>query len=62
MQYESQRCHICSEQGRWEVSKIQRDPKFNFYCIDFSGANVEEHYYFNTVKKGKSLFSILNQK
>ena len=30
--------------------------------MDISEANVEEHCYFNTVKKGKILFSILDQK
>ena len=30
--------------------------------MDISEANVEEHCYFNTVKKGKGLFSILDQK
>ena len=30
--------------------------------MDISEANVEEHWYFNTVKKGKSLISILDQK
>ena len=30
--------------------------------MDISEANVEDHCYFNTVKKGKLLFSILNQK
>ena len=42
--------------------QFQRDHKFNLYYIDISEANVEEHCYFNTVKKGKSLFSILDQK
>ena len=30
--------------------------------MDVSEANMQEHCYFNTVKKGKSLFFILNQK
>ena len=30
--------------------------------MDISEANMEEHCYFNTVKKGKLLFSILDQK
>ena len=30
--------------------------------MDISEANIEEHCYFNTVKKGKTLFSFLNQK
>ena len=42
--------------------QFQRDPKFNLYYINISEANVEYHCYFSTVKKGKSLFSILDQK
>ena len=42
--------------------RFQRDQKFNLYYMDISEANVEEYCHFNTVKKGKSLFSILNQK
>ena len=30
--------------------------------MDISEANIEEHCYFNTAKKGKGLFSILDQK
>ena len=30
--------------------------------MDISKANVEDHCYFNTVKKGKAIFSILGQK
>ena len=30
--------------------------------MDISEANVEENCYFNTVKRGKGLFSILDQK
>ena len=40
----------------------QRDHKFNLYYMDISEANVEEHCYFNTVKSGKLLFSIVDQK
>ena len=40
--------------------RFQRDHKFNLYYMDISEANVEEHCHFNTVKKGKSLFSILD--
>ena len=39
----------------------QRDYKFNIYYMDISEANIEEHCYFNTVKKRKGLFSILDQ-
>ena len=42
--------------------QFQRDHKFNLYYIDISKANVDEYCYPNTVKRGKSLFSILNQK
>ena len=42
--------------------RFQRDPRFNLYYMDISKANVEDHCYFNTVKKGKSMFSILDQK
>ena len=42
--------------------RFQRDPKFNLYYMGISKANVEDHCYFDTVKKGKSLFSILDQK
>ena len=42
--------------------QFQMDPKFNLYYMNIGEANVEEHCYFNTVKKRKSLFSILNQK
>ena len=40
--------------------RLQRDHKFNSYYMDISEANVEEHCHFNTVKKGKPLFSILD--
>ena len=42
--------------------RSQRDPKFNLYYIDINKANVEDYCYFNTVKKGKSKFTILYQK
>ena len=42
--------------------RFQREHKFNIYYMDIREANVEEHCYFNTVKKGKSLFSILDRK
>ena len=41
--------------------QFQRDPKFNLYYMDVSKKNVVGRCYFNTVKKGKSLFSILDQ-
>ena len=42
--------------------RFQRDHKSNLYYMDISKENVEEHCYFNTAKKGKSLFSILDRK
>ena len=48
--------------NNWIYQQFQRDHKFSLYYTDISEANVEEHCYFNTAKKGKSLFSILNQK
>ena len=42
--------------------QFQRDHKFNLYYMDISEANMDEHCYLNTVKQGKSLFSILDQK
>ena len=38
------------------------DPKYGLYYINISKANVEGHCYFNNVKKGKSIVSILDQK
>ena len=29
--------------------------------MDISKANLEEHYYLNTMKEGKTIFSILDQ-
>ena len=49
-----------SEEGG-KYLRFQRDPKFNLYYMNVSKANVEDHCYFNTVKKGKSMFSILDQ-
>ena len=40
--------------------QFQRDPKFNLYYMDISKANLEHNCYFNTVKKEKPKFSILN--
>ena len=42
--------------------QFQRDHTFNLYYIDISKGDVDEHCYLNTVKQGKSLFSILDQK
>ena len=33
--------------------QFQRDHKFNLYYMEISEAKMEEHCYFNTVKKGK---------
>ena len=38
---------------------FQRDPNFNLYYMDMK---IEDHCYFNTVTKGKSMFSLLDQK
>ena len=42
--------------------QFQRDHKFNLYYMDISEADVDEHCYLSTVKQGKTLFSILDQK
>ena len=42
--------------------QFQRDHKFNLYYMDISEADVDEHCYLNTVKQGKALYSILDQK
>ena len=50
--------YVIKESMMWH----QRDPKFNLYYMGISETNMEEHCYFNTEKKGISLFSIFNQK
>ena len=42
--------------------RFQRDHKFDLYYMDISKANCDEHCYLNTVKHGKSLYSIIDQK
>ena len=42
--------------------RFQRDPKHNLYYMDISKAELDEHFYLNTVKDGKTIFSILDQK
>ena len=42
--------------------RFQRDHKFNLYYIDISKADGNEHWYLNTVKQGKVLYSIVDQK
>ena len=42
--------------------QFQRDYKCNLYYMDISEADLEEHCYLNTVKKGKTTFSVLDQK
>ena len=42
--------------------QFQRDHKFNLYYMDISKADSDNHCYFNTVKKGKTLYSMLDQK
>ena len=41
---------------------ISKGSKFNLYYMDISKANVKDYCYFNTVKKRKSMCSILDQK
>ena len=53
--------YVQSKEGG-KYLQFQRDPNFNLYYMDISEANVEDHCYLNTVKKGILLFSILNQK
>ena len=36
--------------------RFQRDNKFHLYYMDISEADVDEHYYLNTVKQRKLLF------
>ena len=42
--------------------RFQRDHKFDLYYMDISKADGDEHCYLNTVKHGKSLYSIIDQK
>ena len=42
--------------------QFQRDPKYNLYYMNISKAELDEHCYLNTVKDGKTIFSILDQK
>ena len=42
--------------------RFQRDHKFDLYYMEISGADGDEHCYLNTVKQGKALYSILDQK
>ena len=42
--------------------QFQRNHKFNLYYMDISEADVNNHCYLSTVKQGKTLFSILDQK
>ena len=42
--------------------RFQRDHKSNLYYTDISEADGEEHCYLNTVKQGKALYFILDQK
>ena len=48
--------------GNGKYLQFNRDQKYVLYYMDISKAKVDGHCYFNTVKKGKLLFSILNQK
>ena len=42
--------------------RFQRDHKFDLYYMDISEADGDEHCYLNTVKHGKSLYSIIDRK
>ena len=42
--------------------QFQQVYKCNLYYMDISEANLDKHCYFNTVKEGKTIFSILDQK
>ena len=42
--------------------QFQRGHKFNLYYMDISEADLDKHVYLNTMKKGKTIFSILDQK
>ena len=42
--------------------RFQRDYKCNLYYMDINEANLDEHCYLNTVKEGKTTFSVLDQK
>ena len=41
---------------------FQQDHKHNLYYMDISKAKLDEHCYLNTVKDGKIVFSVLDQK
>ena len=41
---------------------FKKDHKFNLYYMDISKVDVDKHCYLNTVKQGKLLLSILDQK
>ena len=53
--------YVQSKEDR-KYLQFQRDHKFHLYYMDNSEADVDEHCDLNTVKKRKSLFSILDQK
>ena len=42
--------------------QFQKDYKCNLYYIDISEVDMDKHCYLNTVKKRKTIFSILDQK
>ena len=42
--------------------QFQRDYKCNLYYMGISEADLDEHWYLNTMKKGKTTFSVLDQK
>ena len=43
-----------------EYLRFQRDHKFDLYYMDISEADGDKHCYLNTVKHGKSLYSIID--
>ena len=48
--------------GDGKYLRFQRDYKCNLYYMDISEDDLEKHCYLNTVKEGKTIFSILDQK
>ena len=48
--------------GDGKYLRFQRDYKCNLYYMDISEDDLEKHCYLNTVKEGKTKFSICDQK
>ena len=53
--------YVQSNKDNGKYLRFQRDHKFDLYYMDISEADGDEHCYLNTVKQGKSLYSILDQ-